>query len=92
MIPELEGTKKALQDAIDQGIDTIRTLKSPWAESDEADLRYRICESCPDFTKFTHQCSHCKCVMNVKVLFKLAECPIERWTDTELRKSHAYKQ
>ena len=89
MIPELEGTKRALQNAIDKGIDTVRTLTSGMADSDEADLRYKICESCPEFTKYTHQCSQCHCQMNVKVLFKLSECPIERWTDTELRKSHA---
>lgn len=41
--------------------------------------RLSICDSCPEFLKYTKQCKKCGCVMPMKAKLKDAKCPIGSW-------------
>lgn len=43
------------------------------------DIRYGICESCPELTKHTKQCKQCGCFMKLKVKLAEAVCPLGKW-------------
>jgi hypothetical protein len=50
-----------------------------YAEKVEADRRYDICNSCPEFIDLTKQCKKCGCVMSLKTKLQNASCPIGKW-------------
>jgi len=56
----------------------IRQLKSI-IENDQAKERLAMCESCPNYIKFTRQCNLCGCFMYAKVLIPNAHCPQNKW-------------
>jgi hypothetical protein len=67
--------------------DTPRKVK-PWdmfnknrerALPQLAEMRLKVCGGCDRYSKFTHQCKECGCVMNAKVKLQDATCPLERW-------------
>ena len=45
----------------------------------DADYRFNICKSCDQFVKLTSHCRVCKCIMLVKVKFKVFHCPLGKW-------------
>jgi uncharacterized paraquat-inducible protein A len=48
-------------------------------ETDEADRRKNICNSCEFFNKAQERCSKCGCFMAVKAYIKAASCPVGKW-------------
>lgn len=46
---------------------------------DVADLRFSICNGCPEFFKASGQCKKCGCFMSVKTKLDAAKCPIGKW-------------
>ena len=50
-----------------------------YAEKEEADKRYSICQECPLFILSTKRCSECGCFMAAKTKLKHATCPINKW-------------
>ena len=47
--------------------------------SDDADVRFEICKTCPEYRPAIYQCSQCGCIMPLKVHFKYAKCPLGKW-------------
>jgi hypothetical protein len=41
--------------------------------------RIKICRDCEDYELYL--CKHCGCFMPAKTKFKLAKCPINKWTE-----------
>lgn len=54
-------------------------------DSEEQQIRYRICESCEFFRPKIKNCSKCGCFMEVKTRLKHAKCPVGFWEIEELR-------
>ena len=50
-----------------------------WAESEVAEKRFSICQSCPEFISLTTQCKKCGCIMKAKTKLQKAHCPIGKW-------------
>lgn len=46
-----------------------------------AEKRYEICKKCPEFRKFTTQCSICNCFMGAKTKLPNASCPLHKWKE-----------
>jgi hypothetical protein len=53
--------------------------KTDRASEEDAESRYSICKSCPEFIKLTKQCKKCGCLMSAKTKLALATCPIGKW-------------
>jgi hypothetical protein len=53
--------------------------KTKQIEDIEAEKRYLICQSCPEFINLTKQCKQCACFMNLKTKIESAKCPIGKW-------------
>lgn len=49
------------------------------AETDVVNERIKVCESCPNLTKFTKQCNKCWCFVELKTQDLSAACPIGKW-------------
>lgn len=54
-------------------------LKPSKYSKDEQQMidRWRICKSCPDL--HSGICSHCGCIMKLKVKLSDSSCPIGKW-------------
>lgn len=50
-----------------------------YTSQETADLRFSICNDCPEFVKVTSQCRKCGCIMSLKTKLEKAECPIGKW-------------
>lgn len=48
-------------------------------DSDEANKRKGICNSCEFFNKAQERCSKCGCYMAVKAYIRAANCPVGKW-------------
>jgi hypothetical protein len=46
---------------------------------EEASARYAVCLECPELVGLTKQCKKCGCFMAIKVKFKDASCPLDKW-------------
>lgn len=54
-----------------------------YAVSEIRKERLSICQSCPEYFKFTKQCKICLCIMPSKVILADASCPIGKWDKTD---------
>ena len=54
-------------------------LNTEYAEEEESQNRWSICEECPRLLKATGQCKECGCFMKLKVKLKKAVCPLGKW-------------
>jgi hypothetical protein len=67
------------------GQDIVKTVKSVAAgnainaDSQEANQRKSICNTCEFFNKAQDRCTKCGCFMAVKVYIKASNCPIGKW-------------
>jgi len=41
--------------------------------------RLDICKECEFYRQSMSQCKKCMCIMKIKVHFKNAKCPMEKW-------------
>lgn len=48
-------------------------------ENELFQIRYSICNSCPEFIKLTKQCRKCGCFMEQKAKLEAASCPLGKW-------------
>ena len=53
--------------------------KEKRSSEEVANLRFSICQSCPEYVRATHQCKKCGCIMNLKVKLAMASCPLGKW-------------
>lgn len=58
---------------------TVLDRKAYLNDTDLAEKRYEICESCPRFFKITKQCKECGCFMTIKTKLREAVCPLGKW-------------
>lgn len=49
------------------------------ATPEKAEIRYSICQQCPELTKLTKQCKKCGCFMAAKTKLEKATCPLGKW-------------
>jgi hypothetical protein len=53
--------------------------KKPKLSEEFQKERLKICLSCPELIKLTHQCKKCGCFMELKTKLAEAKCPIGKW-------------
>jgi len=89
-IKDLASSNKPSMPSIPQmaknlGQDIFKTVKSVAAgnpinvDSQEANKRKNICNSCEFFNKAQERCLKCGCYMAVKAYVKASSCPIGKW-------------
>ena len=56
--------------------------------------RLKICQKCPNYSKFWKTCKICHCFMTLKTKLRWAECPDEppRWTQEKNMPYHSGKK
>jgi hypothetical protein len=81
MSSRLDKIKEIIEANKASGVSPLDLVKpsTEWAESSEAERRYSICKSCPEFIKATKQCKKCGCFMHLKTKLQAATCPMSKW-------------
>lgn len=72
---------KEKQRTIGRNVSPLDFFRQDTEYSDPAvqDVRYAICESCPELRPHTKQCKKCGCFMKLKVKLADAACPLGKW-------------
>jgi len=59
--------------------------KDQQTDEKTANERYEICKKCPEFINLTTQCKKCGCIMTLKTKLKIAECPLGKWGQVDVK-------
>lgn len=72
----IDTLRKKVENSANKAKDSISLII---VSTEESTRRMTICESCPNLTVVTQQCSVCGCFMKAKTKLNSANCPVGKW-------------
>ena len=57
----------------------MKMIQAHIATKEEAEQRYNVCKSCPEFKATLRTCLLCGCFMPAKTRLRQASCPAGKW-------------